>query len=62
LAALAINSLRLPSILLIAVITFLTSDNCDRGVLSVGRVQTPTLAIVVNRDIEIENFKPKDYY
>ncbi|SFV89699.1 DNA topoisomerase III [hydrothermal vent metagenome] len=33
-----------------------------RGVLSVGRVQTPTLAIVVNRDIEIENFKPKDYY
>ncbi len=33
-----------------------------QGVLSVGRVQTPTLAIVVNRDIEIENFKPKDYY
>jgi DNA topoisomerase-3 len=33
-----------------------------RGVLSVGRVQTPTLAIVVNRDIEIENFKTKDYY
>ncbi len=33
-----------------------------RGVLSVGRVQTPTLAIIVNRDIEIENFKPKDYY
>jgi DNA topoisomerase-3 len=33
-----------------------------RGVLSVGRVQTPTLAIVVNRDIEIENFKPKNYY
>lgn len=32
------------------------------GVLSVGRVQTPTLAIVVNRDIEIENFKPKDYF
>ncbi len=34
----------------------------SRGVLSVGRVQTPTLAIVVNRDIEIENFEPKDYY
>lgn len=33
-----------------------------RGVLSVGRVQTPTLAIVVNRDLEIENFKAKDYY
>jgi DNA topoisomerase-3 len=33
-----------------------------RGVLSVGRVQTPTLAIVVNRDLEIEDFKFKDYY
>ena len=33
-----------------------------QGVLSVGRVQTPTLAIVVNRDLEIEQFKSKDYY
>ena len=33
-----------------------------RGVLSVGRVQTPTLAIVVNRDLEIDHFKSKDYY
>lgn len=33
----------------------------ERGqVLSVGRVQTPTLALVVNRQIEIENFVPKD--
>lgn len=32
------------------------------GVLSVGRVQTPTLALVVNRDLEIENFRPKDFY
>ncbi|MCG7877213.1 MAG: DNA topoisomerase III [Candidatus Thiodiazotropha endolucinida] len=32
------------------------------GVLSVGRVQTPTLALVVNRDKEIENFKPIPYY
>ena len=32
------------------------------GVLSVGRVQTPTLAIVVSRDLEIENFSSKDYY
>ena len=32
------------------------------GVLSVGRVQTPTLALVVNRDLTIENFKPKDFY
>jgi DNA topoisomerase-3 len=29
---------------------------------SVGRVQTPTLGLVVNRDKEIENFIPKLYY
>ncbi|UTV80081.1 DNA topoisomerase [Acidithiobacillus sp. YTS05] len=29
---------------------------------SVGRVQTPTLALVVRRDIEIENFRPSDYF
>ncbi len=34
----------------------------DRQVLSVGRVQTPTLALVVNRQKEIENFVPKDYW
>jgi len=33
-----------------------------QGVLSVGRVQTPTLKLVVDRDFEIENFKPKDYF
>lgn len=32
------------------------------GVLSVGRVQTPTLALIVKRDLEIQNFKPKDYF
>ena len=32
------------------------------GVLSVGRVQTPTLALVVARDREIEGFKPVPYY
>lgn len=32
------------------------------GVLSVGRVQTPTLAIVVKRDLDIENFKSKDFW
>ncbi len=32
----------------------------DRQVLSIGRVQTPTLALVVNRQLEIENFVPKD--
>lgn len=31
-------------------------------VLSIGRVQTPTLAIVVQRQLEIDNFKPEDYW
>lgn len=30
--------------------------------VSVGRVQTPTLNLVVQRDLEIANFKPKDYF
>lgn len=30
--------------------------------ISVGRVQTPTLNLVVERDLMIENFKPKDYF
>lgn len=33
-----------------------------RLVLPVGRVKTPTLALVVRREREIENFKPQDYY
>jgi DNA topoisomerase III len=33
-----------------------------RGVLSVGRVQTPVLAMIVNRDQEIRNFKSEDYW
>lgn len=33
-----------------------------KGVLSIGRVQTPTLALVVARDREIEQFTPKPYY
>lgn len=33
-----------------------------QSVVSVGRVQTPTLALVVSRDREIENFKPIDYF
>ena len=31
-------------------------------VLSIGRVQTPTLALVVQRQLEIDNFKPEDYW
>lgn len=34
----------------------------DRNLLSIGRVQTPTLALVVQRQKEIENFVPKDTY
>ncbi len=33
-----------------------------QGVLSVGRVQTPVLGLVVRRDEEIENFSPRDYF
>ncbi len=34
----------------------------NRQVLSVGRVQTPTLALVVKRDREISQFIPQTYY
>ena len=30
--------------------------------LSAGRVQSPTLAMIVNREEEIRSFKPKTYY
>jgi DNA topoisomerase-3 len=32
------------------------------NVASVGRVQTPTLAIVFNRELEIRNFRPQDFW
>jgi DNA topoisomerase-3 len=34
----------------------------NRNVLSIGRVQTPTLALIVARQHEIENFVPEDYW
>lgn len=33
-----------------------------KGVLSIGRVQTPTLALVVERQKQIENFVPEDFW
>ncbi|MBE2898139.1 DNA topoisomerase III [Pasteurellaceae bacterium 20609_3] len=33
-----------------------------QGVLSVGRVQTPVLGLIVRRDLEIEHFQPKAFY
>ena len=34
----------------------------NRQILSIGRVQTPTLAMIVNRHKEIDNFKPEPYW
>lgn len=34
----------------------------NRQVLSIGRVQTPTLALIVNRQLEIANFEPKQFW
>ena len=34
----------------------------NRQVLSIGRVQTPTLALIVNRQLEIEHFVPQPYW
>ena len=34
----------------------------NRRVLSIGRVQTPTLALIVKRQQEIENFEPQQYW
>lgn len=42
---------------------FFTVEYGQRNLLlSLGRVQTPILAMVVNRDLEIEYFKPKDFW
>jgi len=42
--------------------TLLGKNAGYHGVLSVGRVQTPTLALVVRRDREISQFVPKPYW
>lgn len=34
----------------------------NKQVLSIGRVQTPTLALIVNRQAEIDNFVPEPYW
>lgn len=34
----------------------------SKQVLSIGRVQTPTLAMLVNRHLEIQNFQPSPYW
>jgi len=36
--------------------------NGKGSVLSIGRVQTPTLALIVNRQKEIDHFKPEQYW
>ncbi|EAL3173567.1 DNA topoisomerase 3, partial [Campylobacter jejuni] len=42
--------------------TIMARKNGYEGILSVGRVQTPILALIVNRDKEFENFKSINYY
>ncbi len=42
--------------------TLLGRNSGNDGVISVGRVQTPTLKLVVDRDREIEGFKPIAFY
>jgi len=40
----------------------IASHQLGRDFLSVGRVQSPTLALIVDREREIENFVPQDYW
>ena len=42
--------------------TLLGQEAGYQGVLSIGRVQTPVLGLVVHRDLEIENFVSKPFY
>lgn len=41
---------------------YTTKYSNGKGVLSIGRVQTPTLALIVKRHLEIENFTPEAYW
>ena len=40
----------------------MTVKHPGSGILSIGRVQTPTLRILVDRELEIRNFVPTPYY
>ena len=40
----------------------IASNQLGRDFLSVGRVQSPTLALIVDREREIENFVPQEYW
>lgn len=42
--------------------TLLMRRSGGEGVYSIGRVQTPTLALMVNRELEIIDFVPKDFW
>lgn len=42
--------------------TLASRANGGNAVLSIGRVQTPTLALIVQREKEIRGFKPVDYF
>ncbi len=42
--------------------TLVMQKGGGKGVYSIGRVQTPTLALLVNRELEITNFVPKDFW
>ncbi len=40
----------------------LTSNRLGKDFLSIGRVQSPTLALLVDREKEIQNFEPKTFW
>ena len=48
--------------LLCCAVTARARTGGDRTLYSIGRVQTPTLALIVHRDDAINNFIAKDYW